>query len=95
MRWRDRVYGSVSIEDSKILDLISCATFERLKGVRQAGPSALAFQFKDVTRYEHSLGVFILLRRLESPTPRTNRRLIARHLAYRVLPRGRLRFHFQ
>jgi HD superfamily phosphohydrolase len=67
MRWRDRVYGRVSIEDSEILDLIRCATFERLKGVRQAGPSALAFQFKDVTRYEHSLGVFILLRRLRAP----------------------------
>jgi uncharacterized protein len=38
-----------------------------LKGVRQAGPSALAFPFKDVTRYEHSLGVFILLRRLRAP----------------------------
>jgi HD superfamily phosphohydrolase len=67
MRWRDRVYGRVSIEDTEILDLIRCATFARLKGVRQAGPSALAFPFKDVTRYEHSLGVFILLRRLRAP----------------------------
>ena len=67
MRWQDRVYGRVSIEDAEILKLIGCATFERLKGVRQAGPSALAFPFKDVTRYEHSLGVFILLRRLKAP----------------------------
>ena len=67
MRWRDRVYGRVSIADPEILDLIGCATFERLKGVRQAGPSALAFPFKDVTRYEHSLGVFVLLRRLRAP----------------------------
>jgi uncharacterized protein len=67
MRWRDRVYGRVSIEDTEILDLVGCTTFERLKGVRQAGPSALAFPFKDVTRYEHSLGVFILLRRLRAP----------------------------
>ncbi len=67
MRWQDRVYGRVSIEDAEILELIGCATFERLKGVRQAGPSALAFPFKDVTRYEHSLGVFILLRRLKAP----------------------------
>lgn len=37
-----------------------------LKGVRQAGPSALAFPFKNVTRFEHSLGVFILLRRLNA-----------------------------
>ncbi len=62
MRWQDRVYGRATIEDREILDLIECATFQRLKGVRQAGPSALAFPFKDVTRYEHSLGVFLLLR---------------------------------
>jgi HD superfamily phosphohydrolase len=67
MRWQDRVYGRVSIEDREILDLIGCRTFQRLKGVRQAGPSALAFPFKDVTRYEHSLGVFLLLRRLRAP----------------------------
>jgi len=64
MRWDDRVYGRVAIEEPAILDLIECPTFRRLKGVRQAGPSALAFPFKQVTRYEHSLGVFILLRRL-------------------------------
>jgi uncharacterized protein len=64
MRWNDRVYGDVSIEDQQILELVRSSTFERLKGVRQAGPSALAFPFKDVTRYEHSLGVFILLRTL-------------------------------
>jgi HD superfamily phosphohydrolase len=67
MRWRDRVYGNVSIEAHEILDLIGCPTFQRLKGVKQAGPSSLAFPFKDVTRYEHSLGVFILLRRLRAP----------------------------
>jgi len=67
MRWPDRVYGDVSIEDPAILDLVGCATFQRLKGIRQAGPSALAFPFKDVTRFEHSLGVFILLRRLGAP----------------------------
>jgi uncharacterized protein len=64
MRWDDRVYGDVAIEEPAILDLIECPTFQRLKGVRQAGPSALAFPFKSVTRFEHSLGVFILLRRL-------------------------------
>jgi hypothetical protein len=64
MEWQDRVYGDVSIEDPGILDLIGCGTFRRLQGVRQAGPSALAFPFKNVTRFEHSLGVFILLQRL-------------------------------
>lgn len=64
MRWTDRVYGDVSIEDPEILALIACPTFQRLKGVRQAGPSALAFPFKDVTRFEHSLGAYLLLQRL-------------------------------
>lgn len=64
MEWMDRVYGSARIEDRRILDLIACPTFERLKGIRQAGPSALAFPFKTVTRYEHSLGVYCLLDRL-------------------------------
>jgi uncharacterized protein len=64
MQWKDRVYGQSTIEDTGILELIDSPTFQRLKGVRQAGPSALAFEFKDVTRFEHSLGVFLLLRRL-------------------------------
>lgn len=64
MKWHDRVYGEVAIADAGILDLIDCPTFRRLQGIRQAGPSALAFPFKNVTRYEHSLGVYLLLTRL-------------------------------
>src|SRR3954447_8143703 len=64
MRWRDRVYGEVAIDDPGLLALIGCPTFQRLRGIKQAGPSALAFPFKTVTRYEHCLGVCVLLRRL-------------------------------
>lgn len=64
MRWNDRVYGEVTIDDPDLLALIACPTFQRLRGIRQAGPSAFAFPFKTVTRYEHSLGVHLLLRRL-------------------------------
>lgn len=64
MRWEDRVYGTVTIAEPAILGLIGCPTFQRLRGVRQAGPSAIAFPFKNVSRYEHSLGVYLLLRRL-------------------------------
>jgi hypothetical protein len=67
MRWQDRVYGEVVIEDRAILDLVGCKTFQRLRGIHQAGPSALPFPFKDVTRFEHSLGVFVLLRKLGAP----------------------------
>ncbi len=64
MQWKDRVYGDLSIDDPAIIGLVECATFQRLKGIRQAGPSALTFPFKDVTRFEHSLGVYCLLRTL-------------------------------
>ena len=64
MRWYDRVYGDVSIDDPEVLAVIACPTFQRLRGIKQAGPSALAFPFKQVTRFEHSLGVYLLLVRL-------------------------------
>ncbi|GAC1471182.1 MAG: HD domain-containing protein [Isosphaeraceae bacterium] len=64
MRWNDRVYGEVEIADPGILALIETPTFQRLKGIKQAGPSAFAFSFKTVSRFEHSLGVYLLLRRL-------------------------------
>jgi uncharacterized protein len=64
MRWDDRVYGRVEVSEPKVLALIACPTFQRLKGIKQAGPSAFAFPFKTVSRFEHSLGVYLLLRRL-------------------------------
>ena len=67
MQWHDRVYGHVQVDDPKILRLIEGPTFQRLRGIRQAGPSAIAFPFKNVTRYEHSLGVYVLLRSLGAP----------------------------
>jgi hypothetical protein len=68
MRWNDRVYGEVSVDEPKVLALIESPTFRRLQGIKQAGPSAFAFPFKTVTRYEHSLGVYLLLRRLGAGT---------------------------
>lgn len=64
MQWNDRVYGPVRIDDPEILDLIEGPTFQRLKGIRQAGPSAIAFPFKNVSRFEHCVGVFLLLQGL-------------------------------
>lgn len=61
MRWIDRVYGESEISDPDLLLLINTPTFQRLKGIRQAGPSAFAHPFKTVTRFEHSLGVHVLL----------------------------------
>jgi hypothetical protein len=67
LRWNDRVYGDVAIDDPAILAIVATPTVRRLERIRQAGPSALAFPFKTVTRLEHSLGVYLLLRRLGAP----------------------------
>ena len=64
MRWTDRVYGESAIDDPGALAILDCPTFRRLEGIKQAGPSAVAFPFKTVTRFEHSLGVYLLLGRL-------------------------------
>src|SRR5262249_23384695 len=64
MHWNDRVYGEVSVDDPQILALIACPTFQRLKGIKQSGPSAFAFPFKTVTRFEHCVGAYVLLNRL-------------------------------
>ncbi len=64
MQWRDRVYGPLHLDDPDLLALIATPTFQRLRGIKQAGPSAISFPFKNVTRFEHSLGVFALLRDL-------------------------------
>ncbi len=64
LQWNDRVYGDSVVDDQGLLALIDCPTYQRLQGIKQAGPSALAFPFKQVTRFEHCLGVYLLLRRL-------------------------------
>lgn len=62
--WTDRVYGPSTIDHEGVLRVIATPTFQRLRGIRQAGPSAFAHPFKTVSRYEHCLGAYLMLRRL-------------------------------
>ena len=64
MEIKDRVYGNILIEEPVLLELINSRPVQRLKGINQAGASQYAFSDKEVTRYEHSLGVMILLKKL-------------------------------
>lgn len=58
----DRVYGTQEINDPVILELMESAPITRLKRINQAGASVYAIPKKNVTRYEHSVGVMLLLR---------------------------------
>ncbi len=64
MNINDRVYGRTIIQEPILIELINSKPIQRLKGINQAGASQYAIEGKTVTRYEHSLGVMILLREL-------------------------------
>ncbi|EIT83662.1 metal-dependent phosphohydrolase [Fictibacillus macauensis ZFHKF-1] len=56
------LYGSFEVEPV-LRDLINCEAVQRLKKVHQGGACYLVNDAWNVTRYEHSLGVMLLLRR--------------------------------
>ena len=62
----DRVYGETTIEESVLIELINSKPVKRLKGINQSGASQYVRKGKTVTRYEHSVGVMILLKKLEA-----------------------------
>lgn len=63
MFYEDRLYGVIEIKDRVILDLINSAVLQRLKDIDQAGYIDPYFPGTRHSRFEHSLGVCILLRK--------------------------------
>ncbi len=59
----DMLYGSMEVEPI-LGDLVNSRLLQRLKGVHQAGAAYLVCPKWNVTRYEHSIGVMLLIRRL-------------------------------
>jgi uncharacterized protein len=58
----DPLYGQVKIDEPILLELLQCAAIERLKGVHQAGASYLVSDGEEFSRYEHCVGVMLLIR---------------------------------
>jgi len=63
---QDRVYGAIKIENPIVLELISTAPLQRLKYVDQIGYFEPYFPGTSHSRFEHSLGVCILLMRFNA-----------------------------
>jgi uncharacterized protein len=63
MLYDDPIYGPATIAESVLLDLLEAAAVQRLKGVLQHGVTALLEITKPITRYEHSVGVMLLVQR--------------------------------
>jgi len=63
MIYRDRIYGKIKIEEPVILELIKSPTLQRLKGIYQLGHIIWYPKKAPHTRFEHSIGVFVLLKK--------------------------------
>lgn len=65
MIYKDIVYGTFEIEDPVILELISSKPVLRLKHITQHGATVYNRYFKErvITRFEHSLGVYLFLKK--------------------------------
>jgi uncharacterized protein len=63
MEYQDKVYGQVKIDEPVILDLINSQELQRLKEIDQAGYYEPYHPGSKHTRFEHSVGVYLLLRK--------------------------------
>ena len=60
-------YGPIEVEEEVLLELIESPAFQRLKQIHQYGASYYITHREEYTRYDHSLGVFAILRAKGAP----------------------------
>ena len=64
MKIKDSVYGVEEVNEPVLVELIKSQPMQRLKSVSQMGIPDKYHSIKNFSRYEHSVGVMILLKRL-------------------------------
>jgi HD superfamily phosphohydrolase len=64
VNYYDSIYGPVVIDEPVLVALIESAAIQRLQGVLQHGISGLIGITSPLTRFDHSVGVMLLVRRL-------------------------------
>jgi hypothetical protein len=64
VNYTDRIYGTLDIHAPILLDVMQTRALQRLHGVLQHGISGLLGVTRATTRFEHSVGVMILVQRL-------------------------------
>src|SRR3989339_1341341 len=67
MKYTDRVYGNFEITEPVILELINSPTLQRLKEIDQAGYFEPHFPGTAHSRFEHSIGDYLLLKNYGAP----------------------------
>ena len=64
MYCEDELYGGFQLRDDVLIDLLQSKEVQRLKDIHMAGPAYLLNSAWNETRYEHSLGVMLLIRKM-------------------------------
>ncbi|MEO4054018.1 HD domain-containing protein [Solibacillus sp. CAU 1738] len=62
--FKDPVHRYVHVRDQAIWDLIGTREFQRLRRIRQLGTTYLVFHGAEHSRFNHSLGVYEIVRRI-------------------------------
>ena len=62
----DRLYGETTFEEPVLIELLNSRAMQRLKGISQFGLPKEFCPFPGFSRYEHSVGVAILLKKLKA-----------------------------
>jgi len=65
----DTLYGKFEVTDPLVLELIRSQGMQRIKKVHQYGVLQYATPIEGYSRYDHSIGVYALLRRFGAPHP--------------------------
>jgi hypothetical protein len=55
-------YGPIEVEEPVLLELIGCPAFQRLKEIHQYGVAYYTTHREEYNRFDHSVGVFAILR---------------------------------
>src|SRR3954470_21495055 len=62
--FKDPVHRYVHVRDLAIWDLIGTKEFQRLRRIKQLGTTFLTFHGAEHSRFNHSLGVYEIVRRI-------------------------------
>ncbi|MFS8652691.1 MAG: HD domain-containing protein, partial [Caldibacillus sp.] len=62
--FKDPVHRYIHVRDRVIWDLINAKEFQRLRRIKQLGTTFLTFHGAEHSRFNHSLGVYEIVRRI-------------------------------
>lgn len=67
MKLKDKIYGEFEITEPVLFDFIKSKPVQRLKKINQFGIPDRFYHLKNYSRYDHSIGVMLILRKLGAP----------------------------